>query len=132
MTDTVKLIEWLDECARYFENRDTKGEDMAFWANVINAQNVRDIKERLIYFKQMEDALERLSQPGRYSDARAMIARQALEWKKQCPFEYGPPAGIKPTDPCPVCGDLGDIESVSHKPSNCVMDSNKRRRMSRA
>ncbi len=30
-----------DEVARYFEKRDTGGEDKAHWANVYNAENAR-------------------------------------------------------------------------------------------
>lgn len=40
-----EAISWLEEAARYFEKRDTKGEDAAFWANVYNAEAARDIAE---------------------------------------------------------------------------------------
>lgn len=36
-----KLAKWCDEAARYFERRQTNGEDMAHWSNVMNAQNAR-------------------------------------------------------------------------------------------
>ena len=32
---------FLEEAARYFESRDTHGEDRAYWANVYNAENCR-------------------------------------------------------------------------------------------
>jgi hypothetical protein len=35
------LVAFLNEAAGYFERRDTQGEDMAFWANVSNAENCR-------------------------------------------------------------------------------------------
>lgn len=40
-------IEWLEECASYFENRPTGGEDKAHWSNVYNAKNAREISELL-------------------------------------------------------------------------------------
>lgn len=39
--------EWLEQAARYFEKRDTGGEDMAFWANVANAERCRSIAQSL-------------------------------------------------------------------------------------
>lgn len=36
-------LEWLAEAARYFENRDTHGEDAAHWSNVYNAENAQRI-----------------------------------------------------------------------------------------
>ena len=39
--------EWLEEAARYFEKRPTCGEDMAFWANVSNAERCRSIAQSL-------------------------------------------------------------------------------------
>jgi hypothetical protein len=36
-------IVWLQEAARYFEKRDTRGEDSAFWSNLYNAEAARDI-----------------------------------------------------------------------------------------
>ena len=42
-----KDILFLEEAARYFENRPTHGEDRAYWANVYNAENCRRIAERL-------------------------------------------------------------------------------------
>lgn len=38
---TSELVEFLNEAARYFTKRDTNGEDMAYWANVYNAENCR-------------------------------------------------------------------------------------------
>ena len=43
----VSDAEWLEEAARYFENRSTGGEDMAFWANVSNAERCRSIAQSL-------------------------------------------------------------------------------------
>lgn len=38
-----EAISWLQEAARYFEKRDTRGEDSAFWSNLYNAEAARDI-----------------------------------------------------------------------------------------
>ena len=40
-------IEFLEDAARHFERRPTGGEDMAFWANVYNAENCRLIADLL-------------------------------------------------------------------------------------
>jgi hypothetical protein len=40
-----EAISWLEAAARYFEKRDTKGEDRAHWSNVYNAQNCRNIAD---------------------------------------------------------------------------------------
>lgn len=40
-----EAIQWLHEASGYFERRDTKGEDMAYWSNVANAINCRKIAE---------------------------------------------------------------------------------------
>lgn len=40
-----EAISWLEGAARYFEKRDTRGEDSAFWSNVYNAEAARDIAE---------------------------------------------------------------------------------------
>lgn len=37
------MILFLQEAARYFENRGTGGEDSAYWANVYNSENCRNI-----------------------------------------------------------------------------------------
>jgi hypothetical protein len=42
MTSKDAII-WLEEAARYFEKRDTRGEDSAFWSNLYNAEAARDI-----------------------------------------------------------------------------------------
>ncbi|MEO9297586.1 hypothetical protein [Devosia alba] len=39
--------DWLDKAASYFEKHPTDGEDMAFWANVANAERCRTIAARL-------------------------------------------------------------------------------------
>ena len=41
--EAAAAMTWLHEAARYFERRDTGGEDMAFWANVGNADACRRI-----------------------------------------------------------------------------------------
>jgi len=43
----VQMIEWLEDCAKFFENRDTKGEDLTHWANVCNSENARKIAQYL-------------------------------------------------------------------------------------
>lgn len=40
-----EATKFLEEAAKYFETRDTKGEDSAYWANIYNAQNCRNIIE---------------------------------------------------------------------------------------
>lgn len=40
-----EAISWLEAAARYFEKRDTRGEDSAFWSNVYNAEQARDVAE---------------------------------------------------------------------------------------
>lgn len=41
--DKKAAIEWLNECAKYFDRIDTKGEDLAHWAAVYNAENARRV-----------------------------------------------------------------------------------------
>ena len=36
-------VQYLKDAASYFANRDTNGEDSAFWANIQNAENCRRI-----------------------------------------------------------------------------------------
>lgn len=43
-------IAFLEEAARYFENRPTHGEDRAHWSNVYNAENCRKIAVALRAF----------------------------------------------------------------------------------
>jgi hypothetical protein len=40
-------IAFLEEAAKYFSNRDTNGEDRAYWANVYNADNCLKIAKYL-------------------------------------------------------------------------------------
>lgn len=47
LTAEASDADWLDEAARYFENRPIGGEDMAFWANVTNAERCRSIARSL-------------------------------------------------------------------------------------
>lgn len=49
--DQTQMIAWLEECARYFENKDPKGEDSAHFANHMNAQNAREIAANLSHCK---------------------------------------------------------------------------------
>ena len=42
-----RQIDFLEEAARYFETRPTKGEDRTHWANVYNAENCRKIAATL-------------------------------------------------------------------------------------
>lgn len=46
MTD-ADAVAFLREAARYFGNRPTGGEDMAFWSNVTNADNCLKIAKML-------------------------------------------------------------------------------------
>ena len=43
-----RQIDFLEEAARYFETRPTKGEDRTHWANVYNAENCRKIAATLV------------------------------------------------------------------------------------
>lgn len=45
--DKPSAVAFLLEAAKYFEKRDTKGEDKAHWSNVFNAQNCREIANML-------------------------------------------------------------------------------------
>lgn len=45
--EALSNADWLDEAARYFEKRPTGSEDMAFWANVANAERCRSIAKSL-------------------------------------------------------------------------------------
>lgn len=47
VTDADTAIEFLEEAARYFENRPTGGEDRAYWSNVYNSENCRKIAAML-------------------------------------------------------------------------------------
>ena len=40
-----EATKFLEESAKYFETRDTKGEDKAHWANVYNAENCRKVAQ---------------------------------------------------------------------------------------
>lgn len=46
MSSDATMAAWLDEAARYFAGRPTKGEDSAHWANVHNAGNAQKIAAR--------------------------------------------------------------------------------------
>lgn len=52
--------------------------------------------------------------------AIAGMSAEGFEVGAKCPFAKGQPApGLSPTDPCPICGDLGTLESTE-KPSRCI------------
>lgn len=51
-----EAIKFLEEAAKYFENRDTGGEDKAYWSNVYNAENCRKVAELV---KDLQDILRR-------------------------------------------------------------------------
>ena len=40
-------VAFLKECARYFDKLPTNGEDMAHWARVYNAENLRRIADKI-------------------------------------------------------------------------------------
>lgn len=46
--NVTQSVGFLINTARYFEKRQTEGEDKAHWSNVYNAQNCRDIAEQLL------------------------------------------------------------------------------------
>ena len=103
--DNSSIYKWLDDLARYFETRDTHGEDMASWANLFNAETARKIKAALTAAEQenarLREALRRIAEaptddelraiheckrlPAAASDDRSVdrlirAARQMLEW----------------------------------------------------
>ena len=43
VVSSATAILFLEEAAKYFENRPTNGEDSAYWANVYNAENCRAV-----------------------------------------------------------------------------------------
>jgi len=50
---------FMEEAARYFEKRDTGGEDMAFWANVANAETCRKVAADLSALLAQVEALKK-------------------------------------------------------------------------
>ena len=46
--DPDSAIAWLERAARYFESRDTGGEDAAHWANIINCEMARKIATLIV------------------------------------------------------------------------------------
>lgn len=59
--------------------------------------------------KMLADVEEALSDP---ENKRAVV--------RECPFDQGPEThDLGPNDPCPVCGDLGTMESLD-EPSHCI------------
>ncbi|WP_028955933.1 hypothetical protein [Sulfitobacter sp. 20_GPM-1509m] len=50
MTDQTapeQITDFLEEAARYFEGRNTNGEDKAHWSNIYNAENCRKAADTL-------------------------------------------------------------------------------------
>ena len=82
--NTQVCIEWLEACAKYFENKETYGDDMAHWSNVINAQNARKIRAKLQAGDEMAKALEHcLRALNAYKDDNFTSERKALTaWRK--------------------------------------------------
>ena len=74
-----QMLEWLDECARYFERRDSKGEDRAHWANVHNAKNARTIRDHI---KQQDDPIPNSLRPQALGSFLYRIRRcTRLRWQ---------------------------------------------------
>jgi hypothetical protein len=48
MSEDERLMQWLEDAARYFEARPTIGEDAAHWANISNAATCRKIASRFL------------------------------------------------------------------------------------
>ena len=48
-------IGWLRDLARYFEARNTYGEDIGHWANVFNAENANNLADRLASLSKTEE-----------------------------------------------------------------------------
>lgn len=53
-----KAIEFLNETAKYMSNRDTVGEDKAYWANVYNAQNCHEIANEIKRLQKYEKLVQ--------------------------------------------------------------------------
>lgn len=73
-TTPSALVTFLNEAARYFERRETHGEDGAFWANAMNADNCRKaaamIAEQAAETGRLEDLMATmvpLSKDGRFA-----------------------------------------------------------------
>ena len=49
------LVAFLNEAARYFEGRDSGGEDKAHWANVANAENCRKAADEIEKLRRERD-----------------------------------------------------------------------------
>ena len=92
MSDVSPIMKWLDELARYFENRDTGGEDRAHWANVYNAENALKVKSALVAseaeVERLREALTELIECCSDCDGSGVVRRL-----------IGPAIEIK----CPVC-----------------------------
>lgn len=43
--DKQSAIEFLEEAAKYFKNRNTMGEDRAYWSNIYNSENCLKIAQ---------------------------------------------------------------------------------------
>lgn len=51
-----EATKFLEEAAKYFESRDTHGEDKAHWSNVYNAENCRKVSQLI---QDLQDILRR-------------------------------------------------------------------------
>ena len=55
------------------------------------------------------------------SDYSELVKRLSNARGTICPFdESQPDPGLEPTDPCPVCGDLGMFNAEDERPSMCI------------
>ena len=88
MSDVSPIMKWLDELARYFENRDTGGEDRAHWANVYNSENALKVKAALTAseaeVERLREALRQIAEAHHMMiepDLKA-IARAAITGEK--------------------------------------------------
>lgn len=52
-------IKFLEKAAEYFEKRPTNGEDMAYWANVYNAEHCRETIKEIEKLRKALDIYER-------------------------------------------------------------------------
>lgn len=77
--DQIKA--WLNEAARYFENRASGGEDSAHWANVVNAETARRAEAALAALEAERDALREALRPFAdfYEKAEQFVADHAKD-----------------------------------------------------
>ncbi len=87
---------FLTEAARYFENRPIKGEDRAYWANVYNAENCREVAALLAALDRAvrlrvwnECKAQGLRDDDAYSRIQSAIAAIATEARRAATVEQG-------------------------------------------